>query len=1036
MTSEPDAVTTEEPTPPQGRSGEQPGAGRGGELPGRGRPGRRRPRALTAVSVLALVLFSLWGIGTPLIGGSALTATNEMVGLSPYFDAGFAGTEADNSFMDDTYTSELPAEILYKASLGHSAGGAQWDPYTNGGVPLGAIPNYALASPLTVPYYVLPTWLAPAYERLLEVVVAAGGCFLFLRRLKLSRPAAVTGGMVFATSAFMVVWLDFPQTRVAAFVPALFWAMERYFQERRLRDAALISIPVASMLLGGFPAVTGFALMTAAAYGVVRLAAQYPLFGLNRGGGAGFAAGRRPGAERRRILQPPQAPVKSEEPQYSSRVREVLRPAAGAALGAAAGLGLAMFQMLPFASFLGKWYTDGRAQTSSQHLDPVSLLTAVAPYAFGTVNPQKPPQFYLVTNLVESMGYLGAGAAVLVLVAFALQRSGRGLLPRGLFLFFAAATLVWAELIYLGGPPLGAMQKLPPLRALFSTNFIGRSRSVLGFLLAVLVAVGFELLLRHRASKGAAKGAARSRFGTVWAVGVGAVAAAVTAELLYLGERDSKAENKALRAAHQAGNAVHLYRHQIFYAALLIAAAVACVVLLRMAAARQNLEGYDRVWRKVRFGAAAALPLLIAGQSIGFVSQYYPKSAKATVYPVTDLQSYLAANLGGQRFASSGAGMVFGTNAAYSLRSVNGHAFTYDAFAAMVKGIPGNPMDFATYINFGPSLATADSPILDALGTKYFVAGMTDPIIGAETEAKGDGSQLLLRPGQPVTTAVPVAGRLRGVGIRAQGTVPASVKADDPDSWIEVAVRDASGALVSRSKRLTAGLNVHSVFTIPVAADAVPAGTALTATLTLHAQDPLTIAAAGGSAPALTTVAGADDGLRLVHVGTNPIYQRLNAQPRIRWAANSRVVADQDQRVSLLAAGQVPGDSVLLSADGPAASGRPASVDVTEDGTDSISTTVDARGSGYLVVADADQIGWKATVDGETVPLVAADEGVVAVPVPAGRHTVALRFAPPRGTAAYAITVLTAVVLVAVVVGEAWWTRSRRRRSGAGAVRV
>jgi hypothetical protein len=131
------------------------------------------------------------------------------------------------------------------------------------------VPNAALLSPLTIPYFVLPTWLAPAYEKLLEIILSVGGCVLFLRRLGVSRPAAVVGGLVFAGSAFMVVWLDFPQTQVAAFVPAVFWAVERSIQNARLRNAALISLPVAAMLLGGFPAVAGYTFLTVGCYALV-----------------------------------------------------------------------------------------------------------------------------------------------------------------------------------------------------------------------------------------------------------------------------------------------------------------------------------------------------------------------------------------------------------------------------------------------------------------------------------------------------------------------------------------------------------------------------------------------------------------------------------------------------------------------------------------------------------------------------------------------------------------------------------------------
>ena len=171
-----------------------------------------------------------------------------------------------------------------------------------------------------------------------------------------------------------------------------------------------------------------------------------------------------------------------------------------------------------------------------------------------------------------------------------------------------------------------------------------------------------------------------------------------------------------------------------------------------------------------------------------------------------------------------------------------------------------------------------------------------------------------------------------------------------------------------------------------------------------------------------------------MHVGGTAIYQRLTALPRIRWASQSEVVAGQYNRVQMLANGQVNSDTVLLSASGPAASGQPGTVHVDEDGLDTVSTTVNAQGLGYLVVADADQAGWNATLDGKKTPLVPADEGVVAVAVPAGTHTITLHFSTPRGTIAYALTAVTIAGLVAVVLGEVWWTRRRRRQEEPAAV--
>ena len=137
-------------------------------------------------------------------------------------------------------------------------------------------------------------------------------------------------------------------------------------------------------------------------------------------------------------------------------------------------------------------------------------------------------------------------------------------------------------------------------------------------------------------------------------------------------------------------------------------------------------------------------------------------------------------------------------------------------------------------------------------------------------------------------------------------------------------------------------------------------------------------------------------GCALAYIGSSVIYERMNALPRIRWASQSTVVPSQDQRVAMLSSGTVADDAVVLSDPGPAASGQPAAVQVVQDGTDSITTTVDAQGSGYLVVADADQVGWQATVDGHQADLVKADQGLVAVNVPAGTHTVTLRYSLPQ----------------------------------------
>jgi hypothetical protein len=818
---------------------------------------------------------------------------------------------------------------------------ASWNPYSSGGMPLAATPNYALASPISLPYFLLPAWLAPAYEKLLELAVAIAGCFLFLRRLRLGRPAALLGGLVFAASAFMVVWTGWTQTRVAAVIPLVFWAIERLVQRRRAADAALLSLAVAALLLGGFPSVAAFTLLTAAGYLVVRAIAE--------------------------------------------RIPTLI---AGGVAGMIGGASLAAWQLLPFADFLRTWLVQGRAQTPADHLSPAALVTAVAPYAFGDVSGRANPRWYLADNMVEALSYVGAAAVVLTIVALAAPRAGRSLLPRATWVFLVAAAGGWAMLIYGGGPVLALLQHAP----VFDANAIGRARSVLGFLLAALAAAGFEIVLRHR---GAIAGRRRWWGAGVWTAAIAAGGLACLAGL----------HTARSTPALAAGRVAQLER-QVLIAAALVVITVACVLVLMS----------DRA-RRVRLAAAVLIPLLVAGQALSLVLPYYPRVPRDTFYPTTEVHAYLAAHLGHDRFAGTTNAMIMGADAPKRLRALTGHGFINARFAAMVRGVPGNPIPYPTYVNLRADPAVAASPVLDRLAVRYLVASPRDPVIGTARDVPGDGGAVTLTPDNPVAAAVPGTGPVRAVGLTPLR--PPSGTAD-PQARVEVVVRDANGVTVARAQRLLLRVTGGRPFLVPVAMPAVPASARLTATFTLRGTAPLTIAARGtppmARMPAVSTVMPADDGLTIAHAGSAVVYERLTALPRIRWAAQAVVEPDADRRVALLAAGRVGPDQVLLDAPGATGDGRPAYLRIDDDGTDRIAVSVRAAGAGYLVVADADQVGWVAEVDGRPASLLPADQGVVAVAVPAGVHTVRLSFSPPDHNLGTGLTLLTLFILVAVTV--------------------
>ncbi|MBK8028848.1 MAG: YfhO family protein [Chloroflexi bacterium] len=89
--------------------------------------------------------------------------------------------------------------------------------------------------------------------------------------------------------------------------------------------------------------------------------------------------------------------------------------------------------------------------------------------------------------------------------------------------------------------------------------------------------------------------------------------------------------------------------------------------------------------------------------------------------------------------------------------------------------------------------------------------------------------------------------------------------------------------------------------------------------------------------------------------------------------------------------------------------------DVTVSVTDAVNTvtiSVNAPRMGWLYLADTDYPGWKATLDGESVPIYRANLMFRAVQVDAGLHEVVFRYEPAWAAPALLITVVSLVILL------------------------
>ena len=916
---------------------------------------------------MLLAAFVLLTLGPALLGRGALVDLDILTWKQPFLAMNGRSSAPFITLRGDTINYYLPGIAAIKRAF-FAGNFPTWSPYEVGGAPLASLPNHAALSPLSLPYFLLPLWLAPAYVKLGEFIVAIAGMVAFLGRHGVSRGAGVIAGILFVSSGFMMMWTNWPHTRVAALIPLLFWALERLIQEGRARDVVVVGAVVASMLLGGFPAVSLFSLTLAGVYVLVRAWSR-----------------------------------------FGSNLRAVVGTLGRAAGGVMLGVGLAAVQILPFFMYLGQLGLQDR-DFSGKHLPLALFLTTVVPDAVGLgVNGS---QQYGPLNPIEAVGFLGAVALVLMVTAVVL-RVPRGSAPdRSPRWFLAGAAAVAATVIWIGGPVLWVLQQLP----FYSDNFIGRATSVFGFLGAALAGIGLDRVLRWVAidRQPSLEDAQGTEFGSGDArITRFLVPAAVLLGIALFG---ALVVHAAYEYAAAEGMTPYL-RRALRIPAVLLGVALVAVLLIRFA---------RPLPRPARVAIATVLALLAVAQSAMFAHSMLPLSDRANLYPLTPTHAFLQAHLGEDRYAASGSTMYPASSDYYQLRTPVGHEFTQARWKDVLRAVDSEAIITPTYSRFSPGVSPADaggSAILDQLAVRYWVAGPQK--VAGRSDHRPEGEQSVPVGPEERAHCEIGGGALRGVevDVAQMERVPAQGRA-----LLHVAIHTPTG--VVEGERLLVGELAAGRQRVAVAGEGLPAGgrypvdvwfTGVPGGIRLHGTV---------KQPWCTAVRPRDDGLRLVFAEAGAtVYERLRALPRIRWASRSEVVTDADERLRALTRG-IPDDMVLIEdADAPPAAGGRAEVSLLSDVPEKIAARVSAEGAGYLVVADAlVRDGWTATVDGKEVDLVHGNHAFASVWVPAGEHLVELTYNAPGLRAGIAVSAVSIVVACALLLVPAVRRRRRRRR--------
>jgi len=159
--------------------------------------------------------------------------------------------------------------------------------------------------------------------------------------------------------------------------------------------------------------------------------------------------------------------------------------------------------------------------------------------------------------------------------------------------------------------------------------------------------------------------------------------------------------------------------------------------------------------------------------------------------------------------------------------------------------------------------------------------------------------------------------------------------------------------------------------------------------------------------------------LKLISDGNFKVYENLDVLPRAFCVKRYEVISDPNEILNRIGQADFnPGRTVILEEDpgfslAPKDSGR-AEVRITSYTPNEVRLSTEAIGTSLLVFCENFYPSWKSYVDGQPSKLYRADYTFRAVPLPAGRHEVILRFESKQFRLGLTISLLALLILAAV----------------------
>jgi|GEM_PF-3085299 len=176
----------------------------------------------------------------------------------------------NNPLLGDAVTAFYPWYTYLSQSMTTGAL-PLWNPLILAGAPLLANWQSGALAIENIVFYFFETPIALNIQVFFKVFMALSFSYLFLRKLNLSREASIFGAVSYAFSAFFVVWLNWPQTRVAVWLPLILFTIEHLFEQPNIKRTAFVALAIGAAVLAGHPGTMVQVMMIVALYTAIRL---------------------------------------------------------------------------------------------------------------------------------------------------------------------------------------------------------------------------------------------------------------------------------------------------------------------------------------------------------------------------------------------------------------------------------------------------------------------------------------------------------------------------------------------------------------------------------------------------------------------------------------------------------------------------------------------------------------------------------------------------------------------------------------------